>query len=161
MVSVMHPRARVSVEGKSMLIEQVLAEKGGQPITVPPETAAIEIAQIMAARKTGLVMVCSPGGLLLGVVSERDLIRIVAQDHTLLDRLQAQDAMVGDVSTCAPNSVLREVMETMHNRGFRHMPVVRHGALVGLVSSRDLLKYLLAESELHERAAAWSDMNFL
>lgn len=144
-----------------MLIQQVLAEKGGQPITVGSEVAAIEIAQIMAGRKIGLVMVCSPGGRLLGVVSERDLIRVVSQDHNQLERLKAQDVMVSNVVTCAPNSSLREVMETMQSKGFRHMPVVRHGTLVGLVSSRDLLKFQLAESEMHERAAAWSDSNFI
>ena len=144
-----------------MLIEQVLAQKGGQPITIGPETASIDVARIMAARKIGLVMVCTPGGRLLGVVSERDLIRVVAEDHLKLNHLRAQDVMVSNVVTCAPNDALRDVMEIMHSRGFRHMPVVSHGTLVGLVSSRDLLKYLLAESELHERAAAWSDLSFL
>lgn len=144
-----------------MLIAQVLAEKGGQPIIVAAETPAIEIARIMASRKIGLVMVTTPGGRLVGVVSERDLVRIVANDLNGLPAMRAQDLMVSNVLTCAPKDEVRVVMETMHGRGFRHMPVVDHGTLVGLVSSRDLLKYIVAEAEVHERAAAWSDLDFL
>jgi predicted transcriptional regulator len=69
--------------------------------------------------------------------------------------------MSAKVVTCTPGDDVRTVMNAMHERGFRHMPVVQHGHVRGLVSSRDLLKYLVAEADLHQRAAVWSDLDFI
>jgi len=144
-----------------MLIEQVLSEKGGGLVTVPPEATAIQVAQILAGKRIGLVIVSSPGGRLLGVISERDIVRIVAEGVSRLATLTAGEMMTDKVITCTPQDDVRTVMNIMHERGFRHMPVVLHGHIRGLVSSRDLLKYLVAEADMHQRAAAWSDLDFI
>lgn len=61
--------------------------------------------------------------------------------------------------TCGLHDDPRAVMRTMTERGFRHMPVVEHGVLKGLVSSRDILKYFLEKSTVAEQASLWSDIN--
>lgn len=147
--------------GAVVIIEQVLSEKGGALVTVPPEATAIQVAQILASKRIGLVIVSSPGGRLLGVISERDIVRIVAEDVARLTTLSAGDMMSPKVITCAPSDDVRTVMSSMHERGFRHMPVVQSGHVRGLVSSRDLLKHLVAEADLHQKAAAWSDLDFI
>ena len=144
-----------------MIIEQVLSEKGGSLITVPPEATAIQVAKILAGKRIGLVIVSSPGGRLLGVISERDIVRIVAENVGRLSSLSASEMMSDKVVTCTPDDDVRKVMNTMHEHGFRHMPVLQHGHIRGLVSSRDLLKYLVAEADMHQRAAAWSDLDFI
>lgn len=144
-----------------MIIEQVLSEKEGVLVTVPPEATAIQVAQILASKRIGLVVVSSPGGRLLGVISERDIVRFVAEDIGRLATGSAAEMMSSKVITCTPADDVRKVMSTMHERGFRHMPVVQHGHIRGLVSSRDLLKHLVAEADLHQQAAAWSDLDFI
>ena len=144
-----------------MLIEQVLRDKGGTVVTISPDTDTIEAAQILAERRIGLLVVCTPGGRVLGVVSERDIVRAVAKAADRLSGLKVSDLMTARPFICSPRDDIRTVMNTMQERGFRHMPVVEHGHLKGLVSSRDLLKHTVAQAEMHEQAAAWSDLDFL
>ena len=144
-----------------MLIEQVLREKGGTVVTISPDTRTIEAAQILSERRIGLLVVCTPGERVIGVVSERDIVRAVARSADKLSGLKVLDLMTVRPFICSPQDEVRTVMNTMHEQGFRHMPVVEHGHLKGLVSSRDLLKHTVAQAELHEQSAAWSDLDFL
>ena len=65
------------------------------------------------------------------------------------------------VQTCSPSNDARDIMRIMHEGRFRHMPVVEHGNLKGLVSVGDILEYLKEQSELHSNSEAWEELNFL
>lgn len=115
----------------------------------------------MSDRRVGLVVVCSEGGRVLGVISERDIVRAVAMNTEDIATLTVEFLYTKDVKTCLPSDESREVMRLMHEGRFRHMPVVEHGNLKGLVSVGDILEFLKEQSELHSVSEVWEELNFL
>lgn len=117
-----------------------------------PQTAVSQAARLMARKNVGAVMVLE-GERLVGIFTERDLAyRVVAQG------LDAQTTRLADVMTPAPDTVdagkpFGYAMLRMHERGFRHLPVVQDGKVVGIVSSRSAMDPALEEfvSEAHRR----------
>ena len=103
-----------------------------------PETLVSEAAKLMAAQKVGAIMVVE-GNRLVGIVTERDvLFRVVARG------LDARTTRLADVMTCAPYTIDPDepfgyALLVMHEKGFRHLPVVQHGKPIGIVSSRDAM----------------------
>jgi CBS domain-containing protein len=91
-------------------------------------------------------------GGVAGIVSERDLVRALASHGIKSLELEAKQVMTRDVVTCDPDDSIDQVMETMTQGRFRHLPVVRHGELLGLVSIGDVVKARLEEAR-HETEA--------
>jgi CBS domain-containing protein len=115
----------------------------------------------MSDRRVGLVVVCSEGGRVLGVISERDIVRAVAMNTEDIATLTVESLYTKDVKTCLPSDESREVMRLMHEGRFRHMPVAEHGNLKGLVSVGYILEFLKEQSELHSDSEVWEELNFL
>jgi signal-transduction protein with cAMP-binding, CBS, and nucleotidyltransferase domain len=126
-----------------------------------PETTVVGAAKLMAKRKVGAVMVVDDDRKLIGMFTERDVImRVIAEGRDV------QTTQLGEVMTTLPQSVDPDksfgyALLLMHENGFRHVPVVEHGKVIGIVSARDALdpkmEELLVESErrkkiLRERA---------
>jgi CBS domain-containing protein len=124
-----------------------------------PDTTVLAAAKLMAKRKVGAVMVVDDHEL-VGIFTERDLVRVIAKGRDV------QDTRLAEVMTTFPQSVGPDMsfgyaLHLMHENGFRHVPVVEHGKVIGIVSARDALdpqmEELLVESErrkkiLRERA---------
>jgi CBS domain-containing protein len=91
-------------------------------------------------------------GAVAGIVSERDLVRALASHGAKAMELEARQVMTRDVITCDPDDSIDQVMQTMTRGRFRHLPVVRHGELLGLVSIGDVVKARLEETK-HETEA--------
>lgn len=144
-----------------MSVGEIIRTKGSEVLTTLPEASIVEIARMMSDRRVGLVVVCSEGGRVLGVISERDIVRAVAMNQDNLSMLAVEDLYTRDVLTCMPSDDARETMRIMHEGRFRHMPVVEHGNLKGLISVGDILEYLKEQSELHSNSEAWEELNFL
>ncbi len=142
-----------------MLVEDIIRIKGGDVLVIGAETPVIEAARLMAAKKIGILAVCYVGQRLAGVLSERDIVRAFAEHAERIARMKIDEVYVREVVTCGLQDDPRTVMQTMTERGFRHMPVVEHGVLKGMVSSRDILKYFLDESTASDQASMWSDIN--
>ncbi len=142
-----------------MLVEDIIRIKGGDVRTIGAETPVVEAARLMAGNKIGILVVCHLGKRLAGVLSERDIVGALAEQAERIAAMTADEIYTREVVTCGLHDDPRAVMRTMTERGFRHMPVVEHGVLKGLVSSRDILKYFLEESTVTEQASLWSDIN--
>ncbi len=144
-----------------MSVGEIIRTKGNDVLTSLPETSVVDVARMMTDRRVGLVVVVSEGGRVLGVISERDIVRAVAINQDHIADLVVEDLYTSDVQTCLPSDDARETMRLMHDGRFRHMPVVEHGNLKGLVSLGDILEYLKEQSELHANSEAWEELNFL
>ena len=125
-----------------MTIANVLKEKGSDVISVAPETPMAEVARIISSRRIGAVVVLEPSGRLTGILSERDVVKCLAERGPAILDLAARDLMTRDVTMVAPETPVDLAMEIMDKGYFRHLPVCTHeGKLIGIISIRDLVKY--------------------
>jgi CBS domain-containing protein len=135
-----------------MFVSDILAQKGALVYSVTPTTSVAEVAQQLSVRRIGSVLVLNDQSVVMGIVSERDLVRATATHGTKALELEARQVMTRDVVTCDPDDSIDEVMQTMTSGRFRHLPVVRRGELLGLVSIGDVVKARLEET-VHEAEA--------
>jgi CBS domain-containing protein len=135
-----------------MFVSDILLQKGGLVFTVTPGTSVAQLSQQLSTRRIGSVLVLDGEGAVAGIVSERDLVRALASHGAKAMELEARQVMTRDVITCDPDDSIDQVMQTMTRGRFRHLPVVRHGELLGLVSIGDVVKARLEETK-HETEA--------
>jgi CBS domain-containing protein len=135
-----------------MFVSDILAQKGGLVFTVTPGTSIAQLSQQLSTRRIGSVLVLDGEGSVAGIVSERDLVRAMASHGAKAMELEARQVMTREVVTCDPDDSIDQVMQTMTQGRFRHLPVVRHGELLGLVSIGDVVKARLEETK-HETEA--------
>ena len=105
-----------------------------------PAASVQEIASIIASRRIGAVVVLADEARLAGIVSERDVVKAIAAKGEAALTLTAQDIMTRTVITAAPHTPLNEALAIMDEGYFRHLPVVENGALVGIISVRDVVR---------------------
>jgi len=130
-------------------IETILRTKGSDVFSVGPGIDATAIAEALAQHRIGAVLVRDTDGAILGIVSERDIVRAIARGHTVALAQTARDLMTADLITVAPSTRIAEALSLMTNHRCRHLPVMEDGRLVGMVSIGDLVKARIAEAE-HE-----------
>jgi CBS domain-containing protein len=135
-----------------MFVSDILSQKGTSVFSVTSTTSVAEVAQQLTERRIGSVLVLDADSRITGIVSERDLVRALARYGAKAMDLETGDVMTKDVITCDPDDSIDHVMETMTRGRFRHLPVVRHGELLGLVSIGDVVKARLEETQ-HETEA--------
>ena len=135
-----------------MFVSDILAQKGGLVFSVTPGTSVAQLSQQLSTRRIGSMLVLDVEGSVAGIVSERDLVRALASHGAKAMELEARQVMTRDVVTCDPDDSIDQVMQTMTSGRFRHLPVVRHGELLGLVSIGDVVKARLEEAR-HETEA--------
>ena len=122
-----------------MRIADVLRGKGTGVATVAPSVTVAELVATLASYNVGALPVVD-GGELVGIVSERDVVRqLHAAGASLLER-RVSDIMTAGVTTCAPGDQVADLAKIMTAGRFRHLPVLENGALVGIVSIGDLVK---------------------
>lgn len=121
-----------------MSVSRILDKKGFTVFTVRQDASLKSIIQELASHHIGVVVVTNDSGEIIGMVSERDVIRELAK-HDLSVNKTAVEMMTGTVCKCAPEDTEGEIMERMGKAGVRHLPVEHNGKLVGLVSARDIL----------------------
>jgi CBS domain-containing protein len=135
-----------------MTIGAILREKGSGVVAVGPDTRLEEVARRLAEHRIGAVLVRDDSGAVLGILSERDLVRAVAERGAAALAEPAERVMTHDVVTVGLTTTVQEAMETMTARRFRHLPVMDQGKLVGLVSIGDCVKARIAEAEQEAEA---------
>ena len=108
--------------------------------------------QKLAAKKIGAIVVVGDSGHVAGIISERDVIRVIGEQGVSALNLTVAQAMTKNVISCGETSAIDELMETMTKGRFRHLPVVEDGALVGIISIGDVVKYHVAEVEMEVSA---------
>jgi CBS domain-containing protein len=130
-----------------MRIVEVLQSKPSQDVvTIGPDAGVRELVARLAEHNVGALIVSADGTSLDGIVSERDVVRHLHHDGTVVNNTVGA-IMTTDVATCDPDSELDDLMEVMTSRRIRHVPVVSEGAVVGVVSIGDVVKHKLSQLE--------------
>jgi CBS domain-containing protein len=130
-----------------MRVHDVLASKGDGAIhTITPEATVRELLEVLADRNIGALIVSSDGSTMLGIVSERDIVRKLRDTENARDMAVA-DIMTSDVRVCSPTDSFGELMAIMTEHRVRHVPVLDDGRLVGLLSIGDAVKHRMEQLE--------------
>ena len=134
-----------------MFVADILAEKGSLVFSAAPQATVAEVAEQLSVRRVGSVLVLQDNEV-VGVISERDVVRAMAQHGAAALTMEVRRIMTTDVVTCDPDDTIEQVMMTMTRGRFRHLPVMRHGDLLGLVSIGDVVKARLTETQVEAEA---------
>jgi len=126
-------------------VSSVLKHKGHEVVTVAPNQTVTAIVKVLTQHRIGAVPVVNERGEIIGIISERDIIRGMAQHADAVLTLAADRLMSRDVKTCSSEDQLDDLMEVMTRQRIRHLPVVAEGALHGIVSIGDVVKQRLEE----------------
>jgi CBS domain-containing protein len=132
-----------------MTVAAVLRQKGNNVVAIAPSATVAEIAGMIAARRIGAVVVVDGANRLVGIVSERDVVRALDRSGAACLDVTAADIMTQAVATATPETSINEALEIMDEGYFRHLPVLVGGQLAGIVSIRDLVKHQLQTQAHH------------
>ncbi len=136
-----------------MKVHQILRAKSVSKVTtVMPGSSVADAARLLAERRFGAVVVSDNGERALGILSERDIVRDLGRrgPECLSDRVE--ELMTRNIIVCAPEDDAQDVLELMTNGRFRHMPVVRDGRMVGIISIGDVVAARLSELKMERDA---------
>jgi CBS domain-containing protein len=135
-----------------MNVAAILKQKGRAVATIPPTLTLIEAAGRLTQRRIGALVVVDGQGEIAGIISERDIVRALAEAGAACLTRPVTEIMTHQVVTCQEGDTLDELMAMMTGRRFRHVPVVAEGDLVGIVSIGDVVKHHVAEIEMEATA---------
>lgn len=127
-------------------VSNLLDSKGSDVLTVKPNQSVSEALNQMEERFAGTSVVMEDGGV-VGIISERDVIRKVVLGKKDINKVQVRDIMTGNLTTVSPETSLDDCMMLMTNKRIRHLPVLRDKNLCGIVSIGDVVKYLIVEKD--------------
>lgn len=129
-----------------MQVRHILREKGREVVTIACDATISEAARLLARRRIGAVIVRDRDGSIAGILSERDIVRAVADDSIAALGQSISAHMTRRISTCCETDTVEELMEQMTRGRFRHIPVVEDDRLTGIVSIGDVVKSRIAET---------------
>lgn len=132
-----------------MMLAAILRNKPVSVISVTPETTITEVVRILAEKRIGAVLVMDAQGALVGILSERDIVRTLASHAGDTFTMTAAQLMTHSPTVTSPEASVVNAMEIMTEGRFRHLPVVSNGKLVGLVSIGDVVKARI-DQQAHE-----------
>jgi len=138
-----------------MNVKTILAAKGGDVISIEPTADLAAAAKLLGKHRIGAVVICGAGGRLAGILSERDIVRAMAENGAAALELPVGQVMTRNVVTCGESDSIADLMERMTAGKFRHMPVLKADRLIGVISIGDVVKMRLQEIE--SDAAAMRD----
>ena len=129
-----------------MQISTILAKKGSAVFTIKPDQTVREAVALLVDKRIGAVVVVDETGRPVGIISERDVVRELAKNGNALNEPVSR-VMTSDVIIARPGDDTKAVSKTMTVKRFRHLPVMDHHELVGIVSIGDVVKAQLDEYE--------------
>ncbi|HEY2135293.1 MAG TPA: CBS domain-containing protein [Xanthobacteraceae bacterium] len=135
-----------------MTVKAILSHKGSDVVTAEPHATIGEAVKLLAARRIGAVVVTGADRRIVGILSERDIVRVLGERGAGALDAPIAEVMTRKVDTCGVNQMVSELMEQMTAGKFRHVPVVEQGRLIGIISIGDVVKWRVQEME-HESAA--------
>ena len=134
-----------------MSVAWIINEKGRDVVTVAPEVSLAEVAAILSEKRIGAVLVTEKGAI-RGIVSERDIVRALAERGARVLDEPVSAVMTRKVISCREQDTVSAIMEMMTSGKFRHLPVVEDGKVVGLISIGDIVKWRVREFETEQEA---------
>jgi CBS domain-containing protein len=129
-----------------MLVSQILKDKGDMVFTASPSDSVAAVAALLQARRVGAMVVLNDARDVAGIVSERDIVRVVAERGAEGLQRPIFECMTHEVVFAEPQETVDSLLGRMTDRRIRHLPVCRDGRLVGIVSIGDLVKSKIAET---------------
>lgn len=135
-----------------MSVGRILAEKGHEVQTIQPHRTLAEAAHVLAERRIGAAVVTGADGTVLGILSERDIVRALAETGPDALSEPVSRRMTAKVTTCNEAMGIEAAMEMMTSGKFRHLPVVHEGRLSGIISIGDVVKRHIEKIEAETKA---------
>jgi CBS domain-containing protein len=135
-----------------MNVAQILKHKGRRIVAVLPGESIADAARVLSREGIGAVLARDPNGAVVGIISERDVVRMLAQHGDKALAMSIAECMTRDVVFCTPHDSIDRVMSMMTSRRFRHLPVQDRGELVGIISIGDVVKQRIEETEMEAQA---------
>ena len=130
-----------------MNVEAILRSKGRSVATIRPDATIAAAVHELKKRGIGALLVSEDGKAVAGILSERDIVHALAEQGAGLLGMTVERLMTRKVITCLPEDTVSDLMGRMTQHRFRHLPVVRDGALLGIISIGDLVKNRIEEVE--------------
>lgn len=130
-----------------MTVGKILAAKGRLVTTALPSDTVANVSAVLAEKKIGAVVVVGEDDSISGIVSERDIVRVIAAKGGDALSIPVSTIMTESVITCEDANTVDQVMGKMTDGRFRHMPVAQNGRLAGLISIGDIVKAKIAQIE--------------
>ncbi|GHD08461.1 CBS domain-containing protein [Tianweitania populi] len=130
-----------------MTVRKILETKGRAVATIGPDQTLADAAKSLGEQRIGALVVTDGDGRIAGILSERDIVRVVGRDGALALEQRVSAVMTSDVTTCSENQTASELLEIMTNGRFRHLPVERDGQLDGIISIGDVVKLRIEDVE--------------
>ena len=131
-----------------MKVREILNTKRAGVTVVRPRETIDALAHRLKLEGIGSAVISSDGDTVEGIISERDIVRGLADHRNNLLAMPVSDLMTRSVTTCAPDDNIKDIMRTMTQRRIRHLPVLEKGKLVGIISIGDVVKNRLEDMEL-------------
>lgn len=128
-------------------LDVLLKAKGSSVTTISPEAAVFDAVNAMENARIGSLLVVDAKGVIVGMLTERDCLRKVLLKERNLRTVKVREVMSAPVFTLPPETAIEECMQLMTEKRVRHLPVVEHGKLLGLISIGDVVKFLCTERE--------------
>ena len=122
-----------------MKISSILSTKSSEVITIAPDQTISEAISRLSSYNIGVLIVLGASGKVMGIISERDIVRRLVEDEELLSR-EVSEVMTSEVIVGVPDDDVMSVVHTMTEKRFRHIPVIDKGQLIGIISIGDILK---------------------
>jgi len=135
-----------------MTVSLILAGKGRDVVTIEPGATLANAARLLAEKRIGAVLILGADRRIAGIISERDIVRALAERGAAALEEPVSQTMTRKVETCAMSEAVASIMERMTAGKFRHMPVIDQGEVVGVVSIGDIVKHRVHQME-HESGA--------
>jgi len=130
-----------------MTVREILAAKGNDVVTIGPTSSLQDAARALAQHRIGAVVVTGADDKIVGILSERDIVRVVGEQGAQALSQPISEAMSTSVKVCGERHTVNEVMGIMTRGRFRHLPVEHEGRLVGIVSIGDVVKQRIEDVE--------------
>jgi CBS domain-containing protein len=146
-----------------MSVKTILATKGSELVSIDFTADLAAAAKLLTKHRIGALVVLGVGGRLAGILSERDIVRTIAESGVAVLHLPVAQVMTRNVSTCDVNDSINSVIDRMTKGKFRHMPVLDNDRLAGMVSIGDVLKWYIEtiRDHLHQLEASFAEFDMI
>jgi CBS domain-containing protein len=128
-------------------VSAILSNKGHEIVSIEPNASLAAAVALLAEKRIGAVLILGADRRVVGILSERDIVRALAERGSAALGEPVSQTMTRKVSTCIESETVASIMERMTEGKFRHFPVIDQGRVVGLVSIGDVVKFRLQQME--------------